>query len=371
MKKVCFDLTALEMVDRQGGIGRYCHQLFAALRTMTLPFELHALVSSAAPALPARRVDLDALSHAPLVAVNRHRFQRRLLAPLLLKDFDLFHSTTTTALPLGVRSVATVYDLITLDMPYPGRSLGARARRLKANGLERIRLRRPEHLIAISEVTKASTLRWSKRKAQDITVTPLAIDHARFRPTDASAVRAKYGLPERYIVSVGSDHYRKNQTTLFEAWMKSGAKEALVLVGKTIYGEIFPRLQSEARGAGVGDKFFWLANVSDDELPAFYSGALCAVAPSKSEGFGLTVLEAMASGAPLIAADQPAYREVSGDAAIFFSPEDADALSAHLLRLQAPGEREAWSERGLAHAALYTWEACAEATVSVYEQLLR
>lgn len=370
-RKVCLDLTALEMVDRQGGIGRYCTSLFAAMRPLQPPFDLYALTHSDRAPVKADDVDLAALVRTPLRSVNRHRFARRLLSPWNLRQMQLFHSTSITALPAGTRTVATVYDTIALDDAYPGDGAGARARRVKAQVLERARLKRPHHLIAISEATKAAVCRWSERPQNDVSVTHLGLDHARFHPVDSRSARAKYGLPEKWIISVGSDHYRKNQALAFAAWRRSGVPDALVLVGKALYGETFQQLVQQALTDRVAHRFYWLQDVDDADLPGLYSGATCAIAPSRSEGFGLTVIEAMACGTAVLAADQAAYREVAGNAARFFTPSSDDQL-ARLIGATKDGEaRDDWVARGLEHAAHFTWRACAEQTIAVYDRLLR
>jgi len=369
--KVCFDLTALEMVDRHGGIGRYCASLFAAMRALQPPFDLYALTHGDRAPLRADDVDLAALLRAPLRSVNRHRFSRRLLAPWNLRHMDLFHSTTITALPARTPTVATVYDTIALDDAYPGTSASARARRVKAQVLERARLKRPQHLIAISQATKASVCRWSERPEEDVSVTHLGLDHAHFYPVDSRAVRAKYALPERWMVSVGSDHYRKNQALAFAAWRRSGVPDALVLVGKAIYGDTFSRLVQQAHAERVADRFRWLQEVDDEDLPALYSGATCAIAPSRSEGFGLTLLEAMACGTVVLAADHAAYREVAENAARFFTASSEDQLAKLIGASKDGAARDAWVAKGLAHAASFTWRACAEQTIAVYDRLLR
>jgi glycosyltransferase involved in cell wall biosynthesis len=370
-RKVCLDLTALEMLDRNGGIGRYCASLFAAMRPLQPPFDLYALTASDGAPVPADDVDLAALMEAPLRSVNRHRFQRRLLAPWNLRKMHLFHSTTVTALPARTRTVATVYDTIALDDAFPGDGPSAIARRAKAQILERTRLSRPQHLIAISETTKAAVCRWSGRPSEDVSVTPLGLDHGRFHPTDPREARAKYGLPQRWIVSVGSDHYRKNQALAFAAWRRSGVPDALVLVGKALYGDTFQQLIRQALKDRVAHRFYWLQNVDDADLPGLYSGATCAIAPSRSEGFGLTLIEAMACATPVLASDQSAYREVGGSAARFFVPSSEEQLATLIGESKDMESRAMWVERGLAHARRFTWRACAEQTIAVYDRLLR
>ena len=106
--------------------------------------------------------------------------------------------------------------------------------------------------------------------------------------------------------------------------------------------------------------------VPQDELVELYRGAACLLQTSRYEGFGLPVLEAMACGTPVVAVDEPALREVGGDAAIYASEEGlADAIR------QAVAEREQRSAAGIVRARLFSWEATARKTLDVYQEVLR
>src|SRR5690606_39038765 len=131
------------------------------------------------------------------------------------------------------------------------------------------------------------------------------------------AVRRRHGVPARYLVCVSSDHYRKNHRCLLDAWCRTADRieEGLVFVGRALYESTLDEIAAEVRSRGLTDRFRWLDGVGDDDLPALYRGATACVAPSRYEGFGMTVLEAMACGTPVIAARNGAYDEVGADAA--------------------------------------------------------
>jgi alpha-1,3-rhamnosyl/mannosyltransferase len=115
----------------------------------------------------------------------------------------------------------------------------------------------------------------------------------------------------------------------------------------------------------------WLGYVPADTLPFLYSGASMLVYPSLYEGFGLPVLEAMASGIPVITSNRAALPEVAGEAAIMVDPDDRDALREAMLRmLEDEQEAKHRSELGLAQAARFTWRACAEKTLAVYRKAI-
>ena len=115
----------------------------------------------------------------------------------------------------------------------------------------------------------------------------------------------------------------------------------------------------------------FLGSVAGGDLPALYGGALAFAFPSEIEGFGLPVLEAMASGAPTITSEGSSMAEVAGDAALLVPPLDVDAIAAALRRVwREPDLRKTMTTRGLARAATFTWERTARATLAVYEAAL-
>jgi glycosyltransferase involved in cell wall biosynthesis len=129
------------------------------------------------------------------------------------------------------------------------------------------------------------------------------------------------------------------------------------------YAEIFHIVQE----LGLIDAVHFPGFISQETLPAWYAGAEAFVYPSLFEGFGLPVLEAMASGTPVICSRAPGVQEVAGDAAITFDPQDEAGLVAALhLVMSQPALRRTLGQRGLAHAARFSWRRCAEATCSVY-----
>jgi alpha-1,3-rhamnosyl/mannosyltransferase len=288
---------------------------------------------------------------------------------------DLFHALHPDSLPwhCGCPVLATVADIICEVLPQPGE---AGLRRWKNSIRHRLRHLRPTHLISMSETTRDDLQRLMRIPSSRVDVVPLGVETRTFT-TQAGAdgqpdVRG-LGLPDRYFVSVGSDHYRKNQQTLFQAWRQAAAsvEEGLVLVGRQIYGDTFDRVCAEAAGAGLGDRVVWLRDLDDRYLPALYRQATALVAPSLYEGFGLTLLEAMASGSPVVASATPAHREVAREAALLFDPLSAHELAGLLVRVSAEeGLRERMRQLGLDRVKRFTWSRCARETLRVYRKML-
>ncbi|HVA29825.1 MAG TPA: glycosyltransferase family 1 protein [Gaiellaceae bacterium] len=200
-------------------------------------------------------------------------------------------------------------------------------------------------VLAISQRTKDDLIELYGLAPEKIAVTPLAYDPA-FRP---GATRGEY------LLLAGSVEERKNPLLAAEAARASGRR--LVVVGP----ERDAALVAELRRRGADVRGF----VSHAELVRLYQGAAALLFPTRYEGFGLPVVEAMASGTPVIATPDAAVREVGGDAVAYAEP---DAFVETVQRVLA--DPEPWSRAGLQRALVFTWEETARRTVSVYREVL-
>jgi glycosyltransferase involved in cell wall biosynthesis len=204
-------------------------------------------------------------------------------------------------------------------------------------------VKRAQHVFAISERTKRDLIEVYGTPEEKITVTPLAPDPA-FRPA------AEH---DSFLLFVSAIEPRKQPLAAIDAANAVGRR--LVVVGPPKDAELAAELTR--RGAEVR------GYVSKDELVRLYQSAACLVFPSRYEGFGLPVVEAMACGTPVVATPEPALQEVAGDAAVF-----TDDL-AEGVRL-ALAERERLSAAGLERAKAFSWRETARLTADVYRRLL-
>jgi len=240
------------------------------------------------------------------------------------------------ALPLGWSgpSVVTLHDLHFEHDP----SVMGLADRLTFKTVVPRAARRATHVIAVSERTKRDAIELYGLLPDSITVVPHGVDPA-FTPGDPGH--------DGYLLFVGAVQARKDPLAALAA-----AREAqlpLVVVGP----EKEPALAAQLRAAGA-DVRGW---VEKSELVELYRRAVALMLPSRFEGFGVPVLEAMASGTPVIVSRDPALREVAGDAA---APDVATALA----------ERDRYRRAGLERAQLFTWEEAARRTADIYRRVL-
>jgi len=334
-------LNARFYAHRPTGMQRYARELASRFGSAMLPLQ-------PAKALRGMRGHLWEQFWLPSLVGNRLLFSPNNTGPL--------------AVP---RQVCTIHDLIPLDHPeWFGRRFAEWYRWLLPKLLRKVR-----HLIAVSHFTRNRIVERFGIHPEKITVIPNGID-ARFSPRGAeevSEVVASLGVQSsRYLLCVGSLEPRKNLLRLLGAWARVPVTAAgdtmLVVAGAPGNSRVF-----ETVSLGViPPRVHFTGYVSDEQLPALYSGALALVYPTLYEGFGLPPLEAMACGTPVLTSDRTSIPEVVGPAAILVDPEDADSIVDGICRVLSSARlRGELRELGLARVRDLTWERTAEATLQV------
>lgn len=298
---------------------------------------------------------------------------------------DLLHSPDFVSPPHRTGAdVITVHDLSFLVVPEcaePG--LAAFLSKTVPGAV-----RRADRIIAVSEQTKRDLVRLMGVAPAKVTVVHNGVDE-RFRAAgrgeleaermQRDALRRKLGLPERFVLHVGTLEPRKNLVRLIAGYaqavraMQGADKVALVLAGRKgwLYEPILAagaRVNSE--GADTGARVVFVDYVDDHDLPLLYRMAEVFAYPSLYEGFGLPVAEAMSCGTPVLVSEDGALAEVVGAAALVVDAHSVDGIADGLLRLLGDAElRQRLSEAGRTRAARFTWEAAARQVLDVYREV--
>jgi glycosyltransferase involved in cell wall biosynthesis/SAM-dependent methyltransferase len=295
---------------------------------------------------------------------------------------DLYHATSPFWLeqtsPVAFDAcptVATVYDLIPLI--FPSQYLTDPRRQAAYAAAARL-VGTATRLIAISEGSRDDAARYLgfPREAIDCAwpfadpcFRPLGEDEVAAR---LRALRARVGVPERFVLTVAAIHHSKNLELVLGAYgrLSPAFRRAVPLVLACHLDDwAMGYVRGLAGSFGVAGDVVLTGFVSDDELVALYNGATLVVHPSRYEGFGLPVVEAMQCGAPVITTTAPSLPEVAGGAAALVDPDDPVALAAAIEGLVEDGaRRRAMGERGLARAAAFTPEALARDTLASYHR---
>ena len=289
------------------------------------------------------------------------------------EGLDLYHGPNFVA-PLAAPcpTVITIHDLSSFIM--------RESHRWMNNIIQRVLVpssaRRSRAIIAVSETTRNDVVRILSIPVQKIRVIPEAVDGI-FEPVAdneaRSRVLSKFGLPQKYILFVGTLEPRKNIPSLLEAYARlihSGDIEhRLVLAGGKGWGG--DAIYQKMRSLKIEAQVIFTGYVAREDMPALYSMADLFVYPSLYEGFGLPPLEAMACGTPTIVSDGSSLSSVVADAGLKVDPLDVSGLAEALRRvLLDKGLRRDLIKRGKKRVKCYSWEAAARETLALYQEVV-
>ncbi|HXM55080.1 MAG TPA: glycosyltransferase family 1 protein [Candidatus Dormibacteraeota bacterium] len=294
---------------------------------------------------------------------------RHLLWPLRLRRLraDAYFGPAGL-LPLGgagAPAVVTAHDMAIYRHPewFPG------GQTLSVRLVVPRSMRRASAIVAVSSCTARDVADLFGVGEDRLVVVPEGVA-GRYRPLPASElepVRRRYQLPPRFVLFVSTIEPRKNLPTLLDAWSRMRERPPLVVAGG--WGWRYDEVR--ARVERLGPDVRLLGPVPPEDLPGLYNLATCLAHPAWYEGFGLTPLEAMACGVPVVASNASSLPEVVGDAGVLVAPADTDAWTAALDRVCGdPGAAAALRHRGLARAAEFTWRRAAARTWRVLDRVL-
>jgi glycosyltransferase involved in cell wall biosynthesis len=377
---VAIDARHLQTVARVRGIGRYTRNLLAAfarraprdvewtlLRLRNFPVADPGLLPAHDDIATSRlrRPELSMLAVDPVL----------LSLELAGKGIDVYHSTQLS-LPArrSFPAVVTIHDLAPLV--WPAHYLRLPYSRV-GHAWQYALARRAEAVIAVSEATKHDVVERLGVPEDRVTVVPEAVD-SEFEPPPAdegrALARARFAVPDRYVLYVGQFDPRKNVRGLLRAFAAAADRDkALRLV---IVGEL-GKLASHLREAleverTPRDRVILTGFVDDATLAALYAGAECLLHAALMEGFGLTALESLAAGTPVVGYAGGAVAEVVGDAGLLVPSGDEDALATALGRfLDDESLRAGLRGRARSRAAAFSWDRAADETLAVYRSVTR
>ncbi|MFH0984237.1 MAG: glycosyltransferase family 1 protein [Candidatus Omnitrophota bacterium] len=346
---------------QNSGIGTYLRGLLSGLNTLGLDKNIALFGGGQAP------------FSAPIYSV-----QEQWQYPGLLRQCQLWHAPhyNVPLLKGKTRLVVTIHDIIhwlfrkqflsPLQTAYAGFML----KRAVTSA---------EQIIAVSQHTKNDLVEHFQAPAQKITVIHEGVEEScrEIPPSELGpafeVLRKKYGVPQDFFLYVGLMKPHKNVlmlTRIFRGLKETGqVRASLVLIGRK--DKRYPPGYQDLASLNSTGGIFYLPTIEAQELKIFYNQALALVHPSLYEGFGLTLLEAMQSGTPVLTTNSSSIPEVVGDAALRFDATDEKALRDALVRLdQDVPLRESLRLKGLERVKLFSWKEMARKTAEVYEKAL-
>jgi glycosyltransferase involved in cell wall biosynthesis len=382
--RVGIDYTAA--VWQGAGIGRYTRALIGALLRLDQENRYTLLYAQGLPGRPAPfldhvsrlRQEHPQVRLRPLPLSDRYLaiLWQRLRLPVPVEAFcgrlDLFHSPDFVLPPqLGGRRILTVHDLAYLVYPECAvPSLGWYLHRAVPRSIARADL-----ILADSASTRQDVIQRLAVAPERVAVLYLGVEPG-YQPladrAGLEAVRARYDLPARFLLTVGTIEPRKNLPRLIAALADMPAVQRLPLVVAGKPGWLYDETLAAVERLGLQGAVRFLGFVPEQDLPALYNLALALIYPSLYEGFGLPPLEAMACGTPVLTSDVSSMREVVGEAAVLVDPLDVATIRQGM---QALTEDEALRTRlraaGLERARAFTWEKAARELLEKISEVAR
>lgn len=353
----------------RAGIGEYIVQLVEALATIE-PEDQFVLLQSRKDKTTI--INTNGFWRRSLWTPSHNRFEQPALGFEISRlKLDLLHSPDfIPPFRRNCRSVITIHDLAFLLYPHFLTKESARY-----YGQIDQAWRKTDHIIAVSEATKRDSIRMLGVPEKKITVIHEAANPVYRQLPQAEALhytQQKYKFNRDYILFVSTIEPRKNLPGLLQAYRKLRDQykrdELLVLVGAK--GWLWEEVYETVDRLNLNDHVAFLGRVPLEDMVYLYNGARVLVHPSFYEGFGLTPLEAMRCGTPVIVSNTSALPEVVGDAALMIDPHDIDGLTVAMWRVLTEDElRRDLACKGLKRARQFSWEKAAKQTLEVYHKV--
>ena len=359
-----------------GGIGRYTARLATLLRELAPPDEVVAFTALHPPSTVRRIASAAGVTRPVVLPLPRpvlYDLWHAVNAPSLtalsprLRGLDVVHAPSLAVPPRGRTAlVVTVHDAGFLEHP---ETFTARGRRFHAQGMKAA-VDRADRVITVSRAAAVEVARHTGLDESRLRVVPHGADHIEVSPDDVERVRRAFGLATPYVFCVSTQEPRKNLRLLVAGFGRAVARHGLphVLVLAGARGWLHEEVADMPGAASLGDRVRVLGRVEDADLFPLYRGAALFALPTRHEGFGLPVLEAMGQGTPVLCSDVPPLVELVGDAGELV-PHDEELWADAIARLlDDPERRSVLSAAGHEPARELTWERSVHATLAAYEE---
>lgn len=373
-KEITIGFDAKRIVRNRTGLGSYGRNLVNDLSSADSSHRLLLFAPDSGHADLREQVALRANVRFVYPENLRFRFQRDLwrsrgiVRSLCENGVQIFHGLSGE-LPhglkaSGIRGIVTIHDLIFMRHPEYYNWIDVQIYKRKFYQT----LREADRIIAISERTKHDILDYGHFPEDRIDVIYQSCD-TRFRQRSddetKQEVRRRYSLPDRYILNVGTVEERKNVLLAIKALRRLPSDLHLVVVGRqTNYQNTIQRALDDS----LKGRVHFLQGVPNADLSGIYQQAECFVYPSRYEGFGIPIIEAVQSGLPVVAATGSCLEEAGGPDCLYVSPDSADDMAAAIV--QAIGRRAEIVPKSLAYVARFENRNVAKNVLECYNRLL-
>ena len=310
----------------------------------------------------------------PLKARNKFSWNFCVLSRYLKKNpVDVYHTQYILpfCVPKNIKLVTTIHDVSYLAYP----------EHIKFSDLFFLKilipwsLKHADKIIAVSEFTKNEIIKYYKISPEKIEVVYNAVGDNFFQEISAeklNEIKIKYGLPDKFILYLGTLQPRKNLPVLIEAFASSGGPKTynkLVLCGNREAHNFDKRIDAAIEKFNLKDTVIFTGFISEEDKPAFYKLASVFCFPSLYEGFGIPILEAMQRGLPVIASNIAPHQEIALNGALFFDPQDPAELSKKIISLAENKNLAAGLvAAGLERIKHFSWKISAEKMLKTYQK---
>lgn len=292
---------------------------------------------------------------------------------LFKSNADIYHFINFIVPPrVDGKVIVTVYDMV--YKTFPETMHNSNFKRLEKN--LKYSVDRADIIITISENSKKEIAEYLKVRPDKIEIVPPGVEfqvyNKEFSKTELEKIKEKYNLPEEYVLYLGTLEPRKNIESIIDAFglYKQKRKNNLKLVIAGNKGWMYDSIFKRVKDLNIENEVIFTGYVDEEDKPCIYKMSRIFLFPSLYEGFGMPVLEAMASGVPVITSNTSSLPEVCGDAAVLVEPKDISSICDGIIRLQEDYDfRQQLVEQGFMQCKKFTWERSVEKLIKVYEIL--